>query len=185
MLNPKVAARYAKSIKSLAKEQGLLEEVHADMQLIAGLCNEARDFRKMLESPVVNTDKKLSILKEVFTGKVTELTMQFMEIIARKRREALLASIAEAFVLLYNHHNEIHEATVTTAVALDDELRAAFKDAIASAQKGSVQLKEKVDPDLLGGFVLRVGDNQFNASIRQKLNELEKEFSKNTYQRKI
>lgn len=185
MKNPKVAARYAKSLKDLAKEQGKLDECHSDMELILNACKESKDFDRLLMSPVINTDKKLAILREILSGKISELSMAFVEIITRKRREMLLESIAEAFILLYNHFKDIHTATITTATPLTDELREAVKNVIKKEQNGEIQLEEHVDEDLIGGFVLRLGDKQFNASIRQKLYDLEQEFSKNTYQRKI
>ncbi len=186
MKNPKVAARYAKSLKDLAKERNELEACKADMQLIIQACKESDEFERLLISPVINTDKKLVIFREILSEKVSELTMNFVEIITRKRREGLLASIAEAFMLLYNDFKGIHEATIVSARPLNEDLRKAVLEVLKEARNGDeIQLEEKVDESLIGGFVLRMSDKQYDASIRQKLDNLKKEFRSNHYQSKI
>lgn len=182
----RVATRYAKSLITLAQEQGVLEAVHEDMQLFFNICKDNRGFRLMLKNPIINHDKKLGVLKELFSGKVHEITMSFFEIITRKHREAVLYAISKVFHQQYNVLLEVQMATVSTTFPLDEILREKFISVIteATGMKG-VELKEQTDPELIGGFVLRVGGSQIDDSLKGKLKELKLMFSRNPYIREI
>lgn len=181
-----VASRYVKSLLGLAVEKGALDEVHADMQLFTKVVEENRDFMLMLRSPVIKHDKKNDVLKSIFKGKVNALTLAIFDIITRKNREPLLPAIASEFHTAYNAHKGVGEATVTTAVPMDKELRNEI-EAIAKKVSGKshVEMKEKVDPEMIGGFVLKVGDQQIDASLKNKLNALKVKFSHNPYIKEI
>ena len=176
-----VPSRYAKSLIDLAIETNQLEEVCNDMRLIKKVCKENREFVVMLESPVVKTDKKMAVFKSVFSGKISVTTQAFLDIIARKRREGYIDDIAYSFDEQYKLYKNITTATIVTAVPLD----AATKDKIVAIVKqkatGEVEVIEKVDKTLVGGFILTVNDKQIDASIKRKLNDLRKDFSKNLY----
>jgi len=176
-----VAARYAKSLIDLAIEQNQLEEVYADMQHIAKTCEESRELSVMLKSPVIKHDKKHAILSEIFGG-LSKTTEAIITLLTSKHREAYLEGIAKAFVAQYKQHKNIQTAVITTAVPLTDEGRQKVTELVKSTQAGiSVELKENIDADILGGFVLRVGDKQVDASIARKLRDMTMEFSKNPY----
>lgn len=181
-----VASRYVKSLLGLAVEKGALDQVHADMQLFTKVCEENRAFMLMLRNPVIKHDKKNDVLKKIFQGKVNALTLAIFDIITRKNREPLLPEIATEFHHAYNVHKGVGEATVTTAVPLDKELRNEI-EAIAKKVSNKVQLElhEKVDPEMIGGFVLKVGDQQVDASLKNKLNALKIQFSKNPFVKEI
>lgn len=177
-----VASRYVKSLLGLAVEKGALDQVHADMQLFTKVVEENRDFKLMLRSPVIKHDKKNDVLKSIFQGKVNALTLAIFDIITRKNREPILPAIASEFHNAYNAYKGIGEATVTTAVPMDKELRSEI-EAIAKkvSDKTQLELQEKVDPEMIGGFVLKVGDQQIDASLKNKLNVLKIKFSHNPY----
>ena len=177
-----VAARYVKSLLGLAVEKGALDQVHADMQLFTKVCEENRDFLLMLRSPVIKHGDKNDVLKKLFQGKVNALSLAIFDIITRKNREPLLPEIAATFHHAYNVYNGIGEATVTTAVSMDKELRNEI-EAIAKkiSDKKQLELHEKVDPEMIGGFVLKVGDQQVDASLKNKLNALKVKLSNNPY----
>ena len=177
-----VASRYVKSLLGSAVEKGALDQVHADMQLFTKVCEESRDFMLMLRSPVIKHDDKNKVLKKLFQGKVNALTLAIFDIITRKNREPLLPEIASTFHSAYNSYKGIGEATVTTAVPMDKELRNEI-EAIARkiSDKTQLELLERVEPDMIGGFVLKVGDQQVDASLKNKLNALKIKFSKNPY----
>jgi len=179
----RIASRYAKSLLELAVEKGKLEEVHADMQLLNKLADENRDFELMLKSPVVLHQKKLAILNKVFTGKVDELSLSIFQLLTKKHREEYLPLIAKEFHHMYNDHNGIAEATVTTTFALDKKTKAAFEEVVKSITKKKVELTEVVDKELIGGFVLKVGDRQIDDSVSSRLKALRVDFSKNHYQK--
>jgi len=181
MQGTKVASRYAKSLLGLALETGVLEKVYADMKLISTTCKANPELSLMLRSPIIKSDKKEVILKEIFAGKVDKLTMSFIDIITRKRREMYLEVIAAAFIEQYKANKKILTAIVTTAAGLDDELRAKVLAAVKNSLNSEVELHEKVNADLIGGFIIRVGDRQDDTSIRTKLLKLNTVFKENPY----
>lgn len=178
----RAAIRYAKSLLELAEEKGVLEEVHNDMQEFDQLCKQSREFELMLKNPVIKNDKKIAILKEIFKGKVSNMTMEIFNLISKKNREAILPVIAREFHKQYNVLKGIEVAKVTTAVALNEDL----KDQMAAlvrkiSDKDKVELTEIVDPDIIGGYILKVGDRQIDDSLKSKLKALELKFSQNPY----
>ncbi len=185
MKGTRVALRYAKSLLDLATEKNQLQDCKTDMALIAKTIEDNKDLAIMLQSPIINTDKKLAILDEVFAGKIGEITFAFLRIITAKKRESLLAGIAEAFVELYNKQKDIHVATITSAVALDAGIRTELQSKIQAIVGGSVEIVESIDPELIGGFILNVDNRQFNGSIAHQIQQLKREFSNNAYQPKF
>jgi F-type H+-transporting ATPase subunit delta len=177
----RVASRYAKSLIDLAQEKGLLEQVHADMQLFAKTVKENRDFKLFLSNPIINHGKKLAVLKSLFTNKVNELTLRFFLLITEKNREAYLETSATEFIRQYNEIKGIEKAQVTTAVPLTPESRAQLTQKVVQLTGKTIQLEEKIDPAILGGFVLRVGDKQVDDTIRTSLRALKNKFKENPY----
>lgn len=181
MRDIKVASRYAKSLLGIAIEQNKLEELHNDMQLINAVCTENRELVLLLKSPIVKADKKETILAEVFGKSITQISTSFISIILNKRREGLLADIANAFIDVYKTHKNITTATVTTAVALSAPQKKAVIALLNAQGKENVDLKEVVNEEIIGGMILRVGDKQVDESIKRKLSNLEMEFDENPY----
>lgn len=182
MADSRAASRYVKSLLGLAVEKNVLEEVHHDMLLFSQVASESRPFELLLQSPVIKHDKKLEILRSIFKGKVHPLTMSFFEIITRKNREPILLAVAREFHNAYNEYKGIGRATVTTAVPLDPAMRSEFEKLVRQySDKKQIELVEKIDSGLIGGFVLNVGDRQVDASIRNKIKTLEVKFSQNPY----
>jgi len=167
-----VAARYAKSLIELAKEKNVVEAVYADMKLFKSTADQNRGLMLALKSPVVRHEKKLAILKAIFQGKVDAVSYSIFEIITRKNREAILYDIANEFITAYDEYRGIQKATVITTTPLTDELRVQFNKIVKDATGKTVELEEKVDPTLIGGYLLRVNDRQIDASLRSRLNEL-------------
>jgi F-type H+-transporting ATPase subunit delta len=181
MKETRVAIRYAKSLLSLAKEQGVLEEVKNDMDLVSQTCADNKDFELLLKSPIVKGDKKLAILNAVLENQVNQMTLAFVEIITKKGRESVLAEIAESFINQYRSDKNITTALIKTAVPMTDELRTQIQELIKQSAKGEVELVEEVDAELVGGFVLRISDQQVNTSIQNQLHKLKREFDANPY----
>lgn len=174
----RVATRYAKSLITLAEEKSLLEPLHHDMQLFLSVCKENRDFVLMLKNPVISKDKKATILRRLFEGKVHATTILFFEIITRKKREMMLPAIAEEFHIQYNMLHNIGMARVATVFALDDALRQEFKGLVTHfIGKDEVELEEEVDEDLIGGYLLKLEGKQVDESLKGKLKELSLKFS--------
>ena len=181
MKGSRAASRYAKSLLELSIEQKKLEEVNKDMTLVSETISESRDLALLLKSPVVKSDQKQKILDKVFGSNVSEISSKFMAILINKRREELLEMIAADFHEQYKRHLNIVTAHVVSSTPLDKDLRAKVLKLVESTGGNSVDLQEKVDPSIIGGLIIRVGDKQIDASIARKINELKNDFSKNPH----
>ena len=182
MADSRAISRYVKSLLGLAVEKNALEAVHDDMLLFAKICEENRSFELMLKNPIIRHDKKREILEKIFQGKVNPLTMAIFDILTRKNREPLLPGIAKEFHTAYNIYKGIGKAFVTTAVPLDSQLRTEFENIVKQlSEKDKVELTEKIDKEMIGGFILNVGDRQIDASIKNKIKALKVKFSQNPY----
>lgn len=182
MRNPRLASRYAKSLLDLAIEQNVLDAVLADMQLMQKASADSRELVLMLRSPILTPDKKVHILTAIFGGKIHTLTQRFIELLVRKGREFFLPEMTAAFIDQYKVYKKIHVVKLTTAFELDDELKSFIESKVKlSIPEGSIELETEVDTDLIGGFVLQVGDKLFDASVLRDLNDIKKQFTKNEY----
>lgn len=186
MPNPRLASRYAKSLIDLSIEKGKLEEVHSDMQWLQAVCKSNRDFVNLLRSPIINSDTKKKILAAVTAGKLSELTNAFNTLLVSKGRESNLPEIIAAFIDLYKQHKNIHTVKLTTAVPLGNEIKTAIINQVKKAGNiQNIELEEKVDEKILGGFVLQVGDKLVDASIAYDLKVIAKQFENNDFIYKI
>lgn len=179
----RIASRYAKSLLDLSVEKNLLEEVNKDMQLLTAVADENRDLVLMLKSPIITHNKKLGVMKKVFEGKVNDLTMSFFTLLTKKAREQYLLLVAKEFHHQYNAHKGIQEATVTTTFPLSDNLKKDFIGIVEKISNKKVELTEKLDESLIGGFVLRIGDRQIDDSVSSKLKALRLELMTNQYEK--
>ncbi|HEV7231790.1 MAG TPA: ATP synthase F1 subunit delta [Bacteroidia bacterium] len=179
MKGTRASARYAQSLLSLALETGELEKVFADVKLILHTIHENRDLAAMLKSPVIKTDKKKVILDAVFSKEISNVTNKFLQLIATHKREEYLELIGEEFIQKYKKHKNILTAVITTASGLDDEMRKKIYELVKKQMNSEVELIEKVNKDLIGGFILRVGDKQNDTSILGKIRLLERTFKEN------
>jgi F-type H+-transporting ATPase subunit delta len=172
-----VAARYAKSLLDLAQEKGITEALYKDMVFFKNTVAQSRPLMLMLKNPIVRAEKKSAVLKAAFSNRVNPVTMSFFQIIAKKNREGIMDAIAEEFINQYDRLKGVERATVVTTVPLSDPLREKFKAMVMKTTGGKlVELEEKIDQKLIGGYILRVGDQQIDGSIRSQLNELRLQF---------
>lgn len=181
----RAAKRYAKSLLELAEEKGQLEAILSDMQDFNAVCKQNHDFVLMLKNPIVKHDQKKKILFKIF-AKANKITLSFYDIITRKNREAILPAIAKEFINQYNVFKRIEIATVTTAVKISADLRKELEKIVLEiSDLDTVQLQEIVDEELIGGFILKVGDRRIDDSLKSKLKALEVKFSHNPYIKEI
>jgi F-type H+-transporting ATPase subunit delta len=181
MQGTRVASRFAKSFIDFSAEQGLLEQAYADMKAILDVCKTNPDFVVFLKSPIIKTDSKQQSLKNVFDGKFNKVTDTFIQLITAKKREMYLAEIAQEFINQYKEKKKILTAVITTASGLDDVTRAQAIQVVKGKGNSEVVLEEVINKDIIGGFIIRVGDKQVDASIARKLNNLRRNFSENLY----
>ncbi|MFD0939840.1 ATP synthase F1 subunit delta [Pedobacter boryungensis] len=177
-MSSKAASRYAKSLIDLSTEQNALEEMKNDMVLFEEIVDNNSELEAILKNPIVPLDKKLGILNNVFGGKVHKITESFLKLVVNKGRAAILFETSKQFISQYQLIKGIVTAEVTSAIALIDATRAEIVS-LVKREVGAkeVIIKEKVDEKLIGGFILKVGDKQFDASIASGLNKLKKEFA--------
>lgn len=181
MVNTRVASRYAKSLLRLAIEREILDEVYQDMVLFKEVCHNNRDFVLMLRNPIISHDKKRAVLYEIFENKVTPSTLAIFDIITRKNREGYLPDIAESFEIQYRQDQGIEKAVVITATEITPDLRKKFTQEASRISGKTIELEEEVDPSIIGGYILLVGDRQVDSSVRAKLKEMSYDFSETSY----
>lgn len=167
-----VAYRYAKSLFDLATEQNVVDSVNNDMSLFKKVCDENRQFLVVLGNPIIRHHDKLEILKKTFKNSVHPVTFSIFNVLTKKNRENLIYSIAEEFDKLYNQQKGIQKVTVTTVTPLTEAQRAEFTKIVGDSTGKKIVLEEKVNENLIGGYILSVGDTQIDTSIRKRLNEL-------------
>ncbi len=181
MQDQRIALRYADSVLELAEDQNKSEAILADMELISSAMVENNELLVVLKNPLIKSAKKNDILNAVFNGKLSDLTLSLIKLLCDKDRVSVLPYVAEQFVKLYKETKKIVGATVTTAVEMDEAFRTKVSNLIKANFDGSVELTEKVDADIIGGFILQIGDQRLNNSVAHKLSTLRREFDSNLY----
>ena len=171
MKNTPAAIRYAKSLFDLSIEKSIIDRVYQDTQLIHTALKE-KDLNLLIHSPIVKADKKISIFKEIFSSHIDSLTLSFINLLATKRREGILKEILVAYQGLYNQHKNIAKAVVITASGLDDTLRKKVYEQIKKSTNSEIELVEEVNKDIIGGFILKMGTNQYDSSVLRSLRNL-------------
>jgi len=182
MQNPRLAARYAKSLLDLAVEQNQLDATLNDIKLLDQISAQSRDFAGVLRSPVIKADKKQAIIDAVLGNKLSPLTKAFVTLLVGKGREANLPEIAKAFIGQYKEMKSIKTVRLTTATPVSDAVKQKImRRAMGTLNGNQVELVESVDPSIIGGFVLEMDDKLFDASVRRDLNDIRAQFTKNIY----
>jgi F-type H+-transporting ATPase subunit delta len=182
MPNPRLAGRYAKSILDLSIEKNQLDNVYHDMVFLKGICDTNRDFVNFLRSPIVKADKKEKTLTAITTGRISELTAAFIKLLTTKGREPLLPEITVAFIAQYKDHKDIHIVRLVTAIVASEELKNEITGKVRSMLKmENIELHESVDPGIIGGFILEIGDKLIDASGAYDRRVIRKEFEDNDF----
>lgn len=186
MRQPKVASRYAKALFDLALETGVMEKVKEDIALVGS--TTVGELEAVLMSPVIRGDKKEKIFAAIFGDKVSSLTTSFFNLLFRKGREVATREIMEAYMSLYRRQLNIQKVEITTATPVSAEVHQYILGQIKNMEgyeNATFEVNPRVDPSIVGGFVLQVGDNLFDASIRHDLDVIRQQFIENMYVQKI
>lgn len=178
----RIATRYAKSILDLSIEKGQMEQVHTDIQYLASAVKN-RDLYLLLKNPVVKSDKKMAILQQIFQGKISPLTLAYLNLLVQKGREMYIPEIAAELEAQYSAIKHITKVRLTTATPMDEKALADLKHKLitSGAMSENVDVETKVDASLIGGFVLEFNNKRYDASVAHKLDTLKAEFKKNFY----
>lgn len=178
MVQTRAAIRYAKAVMDLAKEQKSASSVNEDMQSIANAVGASKELNDMLHSPVIPIATKKSALLAVFTG-LQKLSVNLIDTLIENKRIYILGGVAEKYSELFDKEQGTQVATVTTAVPLTEELKKLVLVKVKELTGKDAELTNTIDENILGGFILRVGDLQYDASIANKLSKLKREFTLN------
>ncbi|MCQ2284740.1 MAG: ATP synthase F1 subunit delta [Bacteroidales bacterium] len=181
MKNPKLANRYAKALFDFATEKGQIEEVYQDLMSIRTVLKESSELQMVLNSPVIAPKNKHAIFAKVFQNVISETTFIFLDVIIRKKREPALDSICEEYLKFYNEFHHIKTATLTTAQPLSTELTEEIKKMLEEQTHYTIEIKQVVQPKIIGGIMINMDDFSFDASIISKINKLKQEFAHNIY----
>lgn len=177
MKSTKVATRYAKALLETAIEQKKVDSILGDMQFLLQANKETRDFELLIGSPIVKGDKKIEIFEKVFE-QFEDATMSFVKLVTENGREALLPQIAESFEAQVKEYKGIVPITLISAKALDTNTKDAILAKVQGAVNGQLEVEEKIDESLIGGFMVRMGDNQIDASVASQLNKLKQRLTR-------
>lgn len=176
MKDGRPALRYAKAILNLAKEKNVATEVNNDMKLILATIESSDDLQLLLKSPVTKAADKKNVLNAVFSEKVNPITTGLFNLLEENKRITMLTSITKKYGVIYDFDKNIQAAKVTTAVGLTPALEKKIQDKIVALTGYTATIENIINPDIIGGFILRVGDVQYDASISNQFNELRREF---------
>jgi F-type H+-transporting ATPase subunit delta len=179
----KITIRYAAAFFDLAEEKGIIEKAFEDMTLLGDICESNRDFVRMLQNPVINADKKNKVVTKIFGTSMNRMSLNFIGLMIRKRRERYLPSIAEAFADLYKTSKGIKTAFVTSAVELTAKDKIGVLEILSKLTDKKIDLVEKTNETLIGGFVINLDNFQLDQSIATKIKQLKKDFEKNLFVR--
>lgn len=184
--NPRLSARYAKAILDLAVERNQLDNVYNDMLFLQQAFQSSRDLVSLLRSPIIKADKKGKVMDAIATGRVSDVTISFYKLLLTKEREAYLPEIVTAFIEQYKIHKGIHTVKLTTAIPISEEVKQAILEKVKTIRNIQlIDLHTEINENLIGGFVLEIGDELVDASVAFELNNIKKQFQNNDFIYKI
>lgn len=172
----RAAIRYAKAILETAVSSGKANQVNEDMKSIIAAVDSSTDLKDFLASPIIKSDLKMNALTEVF-GSVQAETKSLFRLLQENKRFEILVAIATQYNTQFDEMNGVEVAKVTTAFPITADLEAQILAKAATISTKKLTIQNTIDPSIIGGFILRIGDKQYNASVSNRLQELKREFS--------
>ncbi len=175
MKNLRVSNRYAKALLGLAEENDFSERAFEDMKLVYDSLESSKELQTTLKSPIVRVSKKLNILRAIFESHLHPISMHYLNIITRKRRASLIMGIAFEYLNIHRDQLDVEIVTLITAGDIDDELITRAR-AIASTitPRAHIEFNHVHDSSVVGGFILKIGDLLYDASVKRKLLTIKK-----------
>ncbi len=176
MTGTRAAIRYAKAILEVSNAKGNAAVVSQDMETIAKAISESKELKLFLSNPIIKGNIKLNALLEVFAS-ANEDTKSLFQVLLQNKRFDILEAITVQFKKLYDEMNGVQVAFVTTATELTPVMKAQVLAKIKELSTKEITIVSQVNPDIIGGFIIRIGDTQYNGSIADKLSQLKREFT--------
>ena len=170
----KISVRYTRAIFQSALEKKILDKVYHDMIFISEIC-KTEETKEFLQNPIINPSKKEEIFHKMLGGNVEDITLYLLDLIVKNGRETFIPAIARNFIHETKKFKGITETILTTAIAVDEKVTKQITGLISDVFRTKVELKENIDPEIVGGFILQIDDNYIDASIRNKLRKIKKE----------
>ena len=184
MQGSRAAARYAKALLGLAKDKNVTREVNEDMTLINETIGKSSDLQDFLKNPVIRNNMKKNALLEIFKS-VNGVTSGLFSVLIENNRLDILSLVASNYNRLFNEMNGVQVAKVITAIPLTPVLEAKIQQKVKELTGNEAKIENVIDESIIGGFILRVGDIQYNGSVSAQLSNLKRELQNNTYVSKI
>lgn len=173
----KIANRYAQALIQQATADNKLDVIAKDMQTIYDTCQSSKDLRNVLSNPIINGSQKLSALKAIFKN-LDKLTVNLITLVCSKNRENILADIADTFIAAYRAHQGIQKVNIESAVAADEKtLQSIKKYVMDKTGAKDIEMHTTINPSVIGGLVIKFGDNLLDTSIAAKIRNLKKELN--------
>jgi len=179
MLTSKVAKRYAQGLLDFTKESGQTDAVFAEMKDVVKLMSESKDLNKFFLTTYIDANKKTEVANEIFKS-FSPVSQNLIRLIIKNGRESQLKNVAQQFINKVEDINGIQRITLTTATQLSNEnIEQILKSTNLVNASANFDIKVNVNPAILGGYILRVGDQQIDASVKSQLNKIKKDFQLN------
>lgn len=172
MLKGAIGERYAEALYELAKEGGISEKVEQELLAIKKIIEDEKDLQRILYHPRITNENKKQLLKELFEGKISEVTFSFLQLLIERQREQYFADIVDYFINKANLDRNILSAKVSSAVELSDEEKKALKEVLSKISGKEMVTNFLVEPDLIGGIVVRIGDRVIDGSVKTKFSSM-------------
>ena len=174
MNESKISVRYAKALFQSALEKNILDKVNQDMIFISEIC-KIPEIKEFIHSPIIVPSKKTTIFQNIIGDKVEKITLSLIDLVVKNGREIFLPAMARVFIHDTMKYKGITETVLTTAVKVDSEVKKRITDLVSEVFNTKVKLKENIDTEIVGGFILQIDDNYIDASIKNKLRKIRKE----------
>ncbi|WP_419870701.1 ATP synthase F1 subunit delta [Chryseobacterium sp. CT-SW4] len=178
MLTSKVAKRYAQGLLDFTNESGQTATVFSEMKDVVKLMSESKDLNKFFLTPYIDSKKKIEVANEIFKG-LSASSQNLIKLVIKQGRENQLRNIAQEYINKVEDINGVQRVTLTTATPISKENMDQIIQSTDLVKDSNFDLNVIINPDILGGYILRVGDQQIDASVKTKLNQVKKDFQLN------
>ena len=169
-----ISTRYAKALMMVGAENKCMDALDADLKLIKTIISENPIFRQILDNPVIKPPQKRKVMSELLEKRIHPLTLNFIHLIVRNRREIMLSDVARDFIDLYEKSKGIKRAQVVSAVSMDESSKKRLQQQLNVLFKADVQMTAETNPNLIGGFIVRIDGHQYDASLSSALKRMHK-----------
>ncbi len=173
----RISYRYANSLFKLAEEKNILTSIAQDAELVYSIISSSKELRALLKNPVIKSDKKKELLSKILGGKISDDMMKFIDFVVEKNREDILVDIMQEFLNLRDNKEGILRIQVITAVEINDDLKKEIEKVLENMERKKIQSSYVINPNILGGYVIKFKDTVIDASLTHQLERLRKKFS--------